>query len=462
MKSFDKLDKNMVELFESSRKELLKDSTVELDNLLKMEQYLKEIDKKIDELELLKANFGRIYDYTSLKQKGFNKTELEKFIEEDSKYIERIDEYYLKNLRRRNYMFGYPANMEDYSYTTMYLRYLESKMYLMNNCGDPYQRGNYRMDSKAIEKEILSLMAENFGLKENNYWGYITSGGTESNYWGIREGFSRFPKGKLYFSEDTHYSVEKYVFDGENKTRYPYAKIKSDKYGCILLDNLLRQISIDKENGYEGVILVLTWGTTVRGAIDNVKEITSKLEELSIPYYCHLDAALFGGIPKNQVNAPYIENIQEYGIDSIAVSMHKYMGTARVNGALLTLRRNDRRVIDYIGQEDSTLLGSRDLLPFSTLQRIKEVLLRQEENHFNKNVEYLENKLIENKIQYEKFNNSNIFVIDKPCNEVCKKYQLASFKEEDGSEKAHIIAFPFHKQEIIDELVKDLLRGNND
>lgn len=459
MKNFDKLDKKMIELFETSRKELYDSYDVDESKLLSMKEYLKDIDKQIDELELLKANLGRIYDYTTLKQKGFKTDEIKSFIEEDSKYIERIDEYYLKNLRRRNYMFGYPANMEDYSYTTMYLRYLESKMYLMNNCGDPYQRGNYRMDSKAIEKEILSLLAENFGLLENNYWGYITSGGTESNYWGIREGFSRFPKGKLYFSDDTHYSVEKYVFDGENKTRYPYAKIKSDKYGCIILEELLKQIKIDQASGYEGAILVLTWGTTVRGAIDNVKEITSKLEEENIPYYCHLDAALFGGIPKNQINAPYIENIEEYGIDSIAVSMHKYMGTARVNGALLALKKNDRKVIDYIGQEDSTLLGSRDLLPFSTLQRIKEVLLRHEANHFNENVEYFQNKLIENNIYFEKFNNSNIFVIEKPSDEICKKYQLASFTESDGTKKAHIIAFPFHKKEIIDELVSDIKRG---
>jgi hypothetical protein len=36
-----------------------------------MKEYLKDIDKQIDELELLKANLGRIYDYTTLKQKGF-------------------------------------------------------------------------------------------------------------------------------------------------------------------------------------------------------------------------------------------------------------------------------------------------------------------------------------------------------------------------------------------------------
>ena len=136
--------------------------------------------------------------------------------------------------------------------------------------------------------------------------------------------------------------------------------------------------------------------------------------------------------------------------------MHKYMGTSRVNGALLSLTKNDRRIIDYIGQEDSTLLGSRDLLPFSTLQRVKEVLNRHEETHFIENVHYLENRLKEENISFDRFEKSNIFVVKKPNDEVCKKYQLASFIDEDGVKKAHIIAFPFHKKEIIDELVNDL------
>ena len=456
MNIFKEISSEELILFEKMRKELLSDNLPTTVDILKMQESLKKLEEKIDEIERLKYEFGRIYDYSLLKEKGFSMHEIISFMDEDKNYIEKIDEYYRKNQRRRNYMFGYPANMEDASYTTKYLRFLESKMYLMNNCGDPYQRGNYRMDSKKIENEIISLLAKNFGLEEGHYWGYVTSGGTESNFWGIREGFSRLPKGKLYFSMETHYSVEKYVNDGSLNKRYPYAKIKSDNMGRIIIDELLAQIKKDKEEGFEGAILVLTWGTTVRGAIDNVKEITTILENENIPYYCHLDAALFGGIPKNQIDAPYIKDIKSYGIDSIAVSMHKYMGTSRVNGALLSLTKNDRRIIDYIGQEDSTLLGSRDLLPFSTLQRVKEVLNRHEETHFIENVHYLENRLKEENISFDRFEKSNIFVVNKPNDEICKKYQLASFVDEDGVKKAHIIAFPFHKKEIIDELVNDL------
>ncbi len=418
---------------------------------------LEALEERIDASEKLRARLGRIMDYNRLKKQGFSKERLCDFEEEDAAYIAKVDEYYARNLRRRNYMFGYPANMEDYSYTTSYLRHLESKMYLMHNCGDPYQKGNYAMDSKSTEKKIISLVAENFGIDEGNYWGYITSGGTESNFWGIREGFNRFPKGKLYFSEDTHYSVEKYVFDGETKERYPYSKIATDAVGGMSLAALLEAVEHDRRAGFEGVILVLTWGTTCRGALDDVKQITSALLERGIPYYCHLDAAHFGGIAKNQIHAPCVADLEELGVDSVAVSMHKFMGTARVNGVLLALNRRDRPIIDYIGQEDSTLLGSRDYLPFSTYQRAREMLLRREPTHFCRNVLLFEKKLREAEITFEREGDSNTFVVIKPDEDTCKKYQLATFLDRDGIEKAHIIIFPFHREEIIEELVADLI-----
>lgn len=421
-----------------------------------LSEYLESIEDEIDRLEKLRADVGRILDYDKLKRKGFSREEVAAFESEDTEYIAKVDTYYRDNLKKRKYMFGYPANMEDYSYTTTYLRHLESKMYLMNNCGDPYQQGNYGMDSKSTEKKIISLVAENFGIADGEYWGYITSGGTESNFWGIREGFNRFPCGKLYFSEDTHYSVEKYVFDGENSERYPYEKIAVDEYGRISVENLFEVVKRDRDNGVKGAIVVLTWGTTCRGALDEVKRITDGLHALGIEYYCHLDAAHFGGIAKNQVGAPKVESLLEMGVDSIAVSMHKFMGTARVNGVLLALTRRDRPVIDYIGQEDSTLLGSRDYLPFSTYQRSREMLLRLESEHYISNVLYFEAGLSRNGLEFERFESSNTFVIPKPSEEICKKYQLATFIDAKGEEKAHIIIFPFHKREIMDELIGDL------
>ncbi|MBR2721594.1 MAG: aminotransferase class V-fold PLP-dependent enzyme [Clostridia bacterium] len=416
---------------------------------------LADLEAEIDRLERKKMELGRLADAITLKKAGFTDAEIDAFCREDEEYVKTVEESYQKNLRRRNYMFGYPANLEDDSYATQYLRHLESKMFLMNNCGDPYQRGNYRMDSKAIEKKIIALVAENLGVAQNSYWGYITSGGTESNFWGVREGFNHFPAGKLYFSDQTHYSVEKYVFDGENQ-RYPYEKIPTDEVGRIDADALLSKIEQDRARGVKGAILVLTWGTTCRGAIDPVKDITARLQEKQIPYYCHLDAALYGGIARHQKNAPFVRDLTSLGVDSIAVSMHKFMGTSRVNGVVLALQRKNRHVVDYIGQEDSTLLGSRDYHPFSTYQRAREMLLRRSDGHYEQNILFFEEGLRARGIAYERFEDANIFVIDQPSDGICKKYQLATFLDAQGRDRAHIIIFPHHKKSVMEELLCDL------
>jgi len=449
-------DSELDSLCDSARARVLEsDGVLDDADEQRLLELLDAIEDKITEYERLRLRLGRIVDYDRLKKKGFEASSLCEFDKEDGEYVERIERYYADNLKKRLYMFGYPANMEDYSYATGYLRHLESKMYLMNNCGDPYQKGNYGMDSKSTEKKIIKLVAENFGISEGNYWGYITSGGTESNFWGIREGFNRLPAGKLYFSAETHYSVEKYVFDGERRDRYPYEIIPTDEHGRISVEALIEAVKRDRERGVKGAILVLTWGTTCHGVVDEVKKVTDSLRALGIDYYCHLDAAHFGGIAKNQKNAPYVDHLGELGVDSVAVSMHKFMGTARVNGVLLALSRRDRPVIDYMGQEDSTFLGSRDYLPFSTYQRAREMLLRREPEHFCENVLYFEEKLRDAKIPFERFGSSNTFIINKPSDEICKKYQLATFVDSHGAHKAHIIIFPFHKKEIMDELVED-------
>lgn len=419
----------------------------------------RECDRNIDYYENLKLRVGRLLDYDNLKKQGLSPTELKNVRLSDDEYLEKVNRLYENNLSKHDYMFGYPANMEEDGYLLKYLRHLESKLYLMNNCGDPYERGNYGMDSKETEREILKTFANSFGLSEGEYWGYVTTGGTESNFWGIREGFNMYPDGRLYFSEKTHYSVEKFVYNNRVGQVYPYTVVGCDKDGKISVEDLKKKINIDREKyGYKPVILVLTWGTTKEGAIDPVKEITRLLKEEGTEYYCHLDAALYGGIGKTQISAPIISDLKSLNVNSVSVSLHKFLGASRANGILISLTRDRRKIIDYIGQEDSTLLGSRDFPPFSTLQRIREFFNLKPNDHYVKNVTYFRNLLRESKIPYQTFDEEkcNIFVIDKPSDEICKKYQLTTYKEE-GVPKAHIIIFPFHKKEMMDMLISDLV-----
>ena len=108
------------------------------------------------------------------------------------------------------------------------------------------------------------------------------------------------------------------------------------------------------------------------------------------------------------------------------------------------------------------MCGSRDYLPYTTLQKIKELYDRSNENDYYDNVKYFEKLLNDNNISYEKGDkNGNIFIITKPSDEICYKYQLATFNYKTNK-KAHIIIFPFHKKEIMNELVKEIAYETHD
>lgn len=415
---------------------------VELENIKKKVKYLSNM---IDVYFKIMFKLGSILDYNELYKKGFNESDISRFRKKDDGYLDFCMKTLAYNQENHDYMFGYPANMVDSSYFTKYLRYLETKLYYMNNCGDPKEIGNYLMDNKKTELKIIDLFKKNLNLI--NYNGYITTGGTEGNIQGINLGFKKYPNGTLYYSKDSHYSVLKANYLNSEQIKIINSKID--------VNNLIERIVFNYKLKKSPAILFLNYGTTKTGSIDNIELIKNTLNSLNIPFYIHVDAALYGGIPSNQVNSPKLD-FSSLEVDSVSISMHKYLGLSRTNGVLLTKENVKDNYIDYIGQNDTTLSGSRDFLAFSTYQIVEEMFNRSSKYEYINNILYFTNLLNENNIKYIKGNNlGNIFIVEKPSEEICKKYQLATFTEND-IEYAHIIIFPSHKKEVMEELINDL------
>ena len=94
-----------------------------------------------------------------------------------------------------------------------------------------------------------------------------------------------FPDGILYTSAESHYSILKaaHFYRMEAKT------IESSWNGSIKLDQLKNEI---KKNLDKPVIINLNIGTTVKGAIDDIRGTINLLKELNIPrdrYFIHCD-----------------------------------------------------------------------------------------------------------------------------------------------------------------------------
>ena len=426
----------------------LENNKLSISDLENIKKKIKYLESMIDVYFKIVFKLGSILDYNELYKKGFNESDILNFKRSDDEYLENCLKTLKDNKENHDYMFGYPANMVDFSYFTKYLKYLETKLYYMNNCGDPKEIGNYLMDNKKNELAIIEMFKKNLNLTD--YSGYITTGGTEGNIQGINLGFLKYPNGTLYYSKDAHYSILKANYQNKEEINTVNSKID--------VNSLLEKIVLNYKKNKSPAIIVLTYGTTKTGSIDNIELIKKILTTLNIPFYIHVDAALYGGIPSNQVNSPRLD-FKSLDVDSISISMHKYLGVSRTNGVLLLKETIKDNFIDYIGQNDTTLSGSRDILAFSTYQIVNEMFNRCDKFAYINNIIYFTNLLKNNEIKYMKGNNlGNIFIVEKPSEEICKKYQLATFTEND-KEYAHIIIFPFHQKEVMEELINDLKKA---
>mgnify|MGYP004523751827 CR=1 FL=1 len=405
------------------------------------EQIRKEINSLQKKILVLK-----IKDYVS--SRNLDKTQIKEL--EDS--VMECLNFYKKNEELRKSHFGYPANMVLRSPVVDFFRYIEASGFLANNCGDVFEVGNYQMDSKKIEQDILAKFAEKFGMGDK-YWGYVTSGGSESNAWAINTAFKKNPDGILYYCEAAHYSISKNA-EGRRQQVIPQVSDSSEAINC---DILLSEIKKNYEESKAPANIILSWGTTRFGSCDDVKRITDFLISEGIPYYVHVDAAMFGGIPSNQEDAPIITDVNDLHIDSICVSLHKYIGVPVVKSVLLSTGPSYGNMVEYIGQTDSTTCGSRDIMPFSMRQQVIDMLDNSDPKDYISNIKFFEELLSERNIPFIRDGKSNTFVINAPSEEICKKYQLSCFSDKSGNPKAHIIIFPYQSREAITNLANDLI-----
>jgi len=253
---------------------------------------------------------------------------------------------------RSSVHLGYPYNlMYDHSELYSFMKYS------INNLGDPFVPSNYAVHSRQFECAVIDFFAKLWKMEENEYWGYVTTSGTEGNLHGILMARETHPDGILYTSQESHYSV----FKAARYYRMDCRSIPTLPMGEINYDLLADQI--DRNREYP-VILNVNIGTTVKGAVDNLDRIIGILRMLDIPrerFYIHCDGALFA------LMMPFLDNAPEISfkksIDSIAVSGHKMLGSPMPCGVALCRKEhvdNVEQHIDYLNSVDTTIMGSRN------------------------------------------------------------------------------------------------------
>ena len=262
----------------------------------------------------------------------------------------RLEQLHRKLEAESKTFVGYPCNtLFDYSELYRFLKFP------INNVGDPYTPGTFRVNTKDIEQEVLAWFADLTHADAASSWGYVTNGGSEGNLYGLYLARELMPDGMVYYCEETHYSVSKNL----RMLKMPSTMIRSLPNGEIDYDDLQETIRIHR---HLPPIIFANIGTTMTEAVDDVVRIRSILRNFAIPRsYIHCDAALSGMI------LPFVENAPDWdfhaGIDSLAISGHKFIGSPIPCGIVLAKKDNVDRIarsIEYIGTLDTTVTGSRN------------------------------------------------------------------------------------------------------
>ena len=318
--------------------------------------------------------------------------------------------------------------------------------------GDPFHDSNFRSNTHEIEREVIARFASLMHLEQEQAWGYVTSGGTEGNMYGIYMGRELFPDGVVYFSQDTHYSVLKIlrVLNVRN------IMIKSRDDGEIDYEDLRETIRIHRD---APVIFMANIGSTMKGAVDDVQKVRGILDDLAITNaYIHADAALSGMI------LPFVDEPQPYGFDagfdSVSISGHKLIGCPLPCGVVLTKRDYVARIarsIEYVGVLDTTLPGSRNaltpLMMWYAFERLGMEGFRELVAEMLAVAEYAVERFSEFGVPAWRHKNSVTVVFPRPPAEVSRKWQIAPL-----GDIAHIITMPHVTREMVNEFVDDCVK----
>lgn len=341
----------------------------------------------------------------------------------------------------------------------------------------------------------------------------------------------------IFYSQDTHYSIVKATrvlsittFNEEahkNKyecpLKYPddypkgYSKhylddegwpleVPSDNDGCISIKSLCKLVEFFASKGYP-IIVNFNYGTTFKGAYDNVEKAIKKLvpilkeyglytrdveydhekhlKDTRTGFWFHVDGALgaaympFLEMIKKEENKNGDFPVFDFRIEelnSISMSGHKWLGAPWPCGIFMTKSKYQLVPCDdpmYIGSPDTTFAGSRN--GFSSLILWDYISKNSYEDFKNKvkQTEQIADYAYEKLKQLEKDLNEDLWVerstdsltirFKKVNPDIVFKYSLSGedlYYNEDIRSYSHIFIMESVTEKLIDRFIEDLKKPN--
>lgn len=358
---------------------------------------------------------------------------------------ERLKQLYDRIRLHTDLFLGYPV-AKDFDYQELF-PFLQ---FPLNNLGDPFVPSTYAVGTREMEREVIDFFASLFQAQKDNYWGYVTNGGSEGNMYGLYLARELYPKAMVYYSDATHYSVQKNLL----LLNMPNIAIRTQENGEMDYDDLQNTLQM---NRHLPAVVFANIGTTMTEARDDISRIKQILRNLAIKnHYIHADGALSGSYSAFITPRPAFDFCA--GADSIAISGHKFIGSPIPCGVVIVKKTNRDRIarsVDYIGSVDTTITGSRNghspLFLWYAIQKMGLTGLKARAMHSLETAAYAVSRLQEKGINAWRNDNAITVVFPAAPVEICRKYQLATEQA-----NTHLICMPNVGKADIDAFVEEL------
>ncbi len=335
-----------------------------------------------------------------------------------------------------------------------------------------------------LEESLCKWFAKKIGFNDSS-GGIAASGGTLSNLNALiaarhNSGLGSDPNSVLLVSEDAHSSFIKCTrimgLDEANLVR-----IKTDNNGCMDIKNLRKTIDKCIIDNKKIFAIVATLGTTVRGAIDPIKEISDICKERNI--WLHIDGSIGGIFAVTSIPIEGINNINQ--ANSITINPQKIIGITKTSSLLLvsnmsTLEKTFSTGLPYISSKENIMnrgeigiQGSRPAeviklwlgLRFLGLHGIEEILKAsiKRKDFFIKNISQKKFEIYSGPLHIISFlpkglipNDTDVWTQSK-VNELMKNNFMLSRPKFNGKYYLRIVMGNYNTKEAhIDELLKIL------
>lgn len=326
--------------------------------------------------------------------------------------------------------------------------------WLLNNVGDPYVDGPhpYAGSTKDIERQVVDWVADLLRAPAGDRWGYVTTGGSESNMFGLRLARQLHPRAMTYVSAAAHSSVTKAL----DLQQMPYVEIATQPGDEMDYVDLARAVARFQTRP---AIVVATAGTTMTEAVDDIRKVIATLDRAGVTArFIHVDAAL-SGIP-----LALLDPSQRPGFDfadgahCVALSGHKFVGAVMPCGVVVTSARLREQMGGegrYTGCPDVTISGSRPgLAPVLLWDRIQSEGtegMRRRAEAGRELARYAQMALRAVPWPASRHEHALTVYFPSPPDVVHKRWPLATH---DGI--SHLICMPGVTQHSVDALVSDL------